>query len=234
MNKTIKDIIFIAALAVIILPFVFSDAAYQWYIGSNTAHPYLMAFAKFAILAIWGEMAGLRIKTGAYSYPGFGMAARMIVWGLFGIWIAFAMKVFAAGAPRVMDTLGLEGINDAMKGGFTYQKLIGAFSISFMLNTLFAPVFMTLHKITDSHIAEHKGSLKALITPIKMKENFVNLNWAVQWGFVFKKTIFLFWIPAHTITFLLPPVFQVLFAAALSIFLGLFLSIAAILGNKKA
>jgi hypothetical protein len=54
----------------------------------------------------------------------------------------------------------------------------------------------------------------------------------VQWGFVFKKTIPLFWFPAHTITFLLPAHLQVLFAAVLSIFLGIILSVAAVL-NKN-
>ena len=54
------------------------------------------------------------------------------------------------------------------------------------------------------------------------------LNWNVQWNFVFKKTIPFFWIPAHTITFILPGEFQVLFAALLGIALGLILSIAAL------
>ena len=54
-----------------------------------------------------------------------------------------------------------------------------------------------------------------------------NLNWKVQWGFVFKKTIPLFWFPAHTITFLLPGEMRVLFAALLGVLLGVILSIAA-------
>ncbi len=40
-----------------------------------------------------------------------------------------------------------------------------------------------------------------------------------------KKTIPLFWIPAHTITFLLPEEFRVLFAAVLSVMLGVLLSL---------
>jgi hypothetical protein len=43
---------------------------------------------------------------------------------------------------------------------------------------------------------------------------------------VFKKTIPLFWIPAHTITFLLDPDYQVLFAAFLGIMLGAILAVA--------
>jgi len=52
----------------------------------------------------------------------------------------------------------------------------------------------------------------------------------VMWNFIFKKTIPFFWIPAHTITFLLPAEFRVLFAAVLGIALGLILAI----GSQKA
>jgi hypothetical protein len=47
-----------------------------------------------------------------------------------------------------------------------------------------------------------------------------------MWGFVFKKTIPFFWIPAHTITFLLPPQYRVLYAALLSVVLGILLGVA--------
>lgn len=41
-----------------------------------------------------------------------------------------------------------------------------------------------------------------------------------------KKTIPLFWFPAHTITFLLPGTWQVLFAAVLGVALGVILALA--------
>jgi hypothetical protein len=50
----------------------------------------------------------------------------------------------------------------------------------------------------------------------------------VQWGFVFKKTIPLFWYPAHTLTFLLPAEYRILFAALLGIVLGVLLSVASL------
>jgi hypothetical protein len=93
------------------------------------------------------------------------------------------------------------------------------------MNTIFAPVCMTFHKITDAHIARCGGSVKALITPIPMAEMFANINWNAQWGFVFKKTIPFFWYPAHTITFLLPTEQRVLFAALLGIVLGVLLAV---------
>ena len=100
------------------------------------------------------------------------------------------------------------------------------------MNTLFAPVFMTLHKISDDHIAQTGGTLKGYFSPWHFGELFAALNWGVMWNFVFKKTIPLFWIPAHTITFLLPPDFRTLFAACLGIVLGVFMSLASMKSAK--
>ena len=158
-----------------------------------------------------------------------GVFPKMIVWGFLGMWIAIAMKTFAIGAPFMAQTLGLKGIVPAMIEPFSKEKILGAFIISIMMNTCFAPVFMTLHKITDTHILQYNGSMLALIRPLNIGKILATLNWSVQWNFVFKKTIPFFWIPAHTITFLLPAQYQVLFAAALSIVLGLILSIAALM-----
>lgn len=227
-----SDLLMGVVLVAIIAPFLLSSSLYEFYTTTNGAHPYLMAFTKFAILATIGDMMGLRIKSGAYSEPGFGVVPRAVVYGLLGVWIAAAMKCFAAGAPAMAESFGFEGVAAAMKGSFTAEKLLGAFCISVMMNTIFAPVFMTIHRVTDMHILKCDGSMKTFITPIPFKEYFTSLNWGVLWSFVFKKTIPLFWVPAHTITFLLPPQSQVLFAALLSVALGLILSIASVMSRK--
>jgi hypothetical protein len=91
---------------------------------------------------------------------------------------------------------------------------------------------MTLHKITDTHIIRNGGTIAGLFQPIKFGEIITNLDWKVQYNFIFKKTIPFFWIPAHTITFLLPVEFQVLFAALLGIALGVILSIGVLMSKK--
>ncbi|MDR2867963.1 MAG: hypothetical protein LBV46_00275, partial [Bacteroidales bacterium] len=121
-----------------------------------------------------------------------------------------------------------DGIAAAMSQPFSGMKLFGAFCISVMMNTAFAPVFMTLHKITDTHISNNGGKLGSLLKPIPVRNIITTMNWDVQWNFVFKKSIPLFWIPAHTITFILPQHIQVLFAAICGVALGLILSVAAI------
>lgn len=74
---------------------------------------------------------------------------------------------------------------------------------------------------------ETGGTLKGFFShKLKIQETMANkIDWNIQYGFVFKKTIPLFWYPAHTITFLLPGNYQVLFAAFLGVVLGLILSI---------
>lgn len=226
------DLLFAAAVVALLLPFALSDTLYSSYAAFNAAHPYVAAFVKFALLATAGEAIGLRIKTGHYNAPGFGLAPRAVVWGLLGVWIAAAFKVYGAGVPAFATSIGLPAMAEAMAGGLSWHKFAGALLISTALNTTFGPVFMTLHKVTDTHILANGGSLCALLRPIPVGGILAGINWQVQWGFVFKRTIPLFWIPAHTITFLLPSQLQVLFAALLGVALGVLLSLAAISGRK--
>jgi len=223
-----QDIFFIMGAVTLFAPFFIFPELFRWYEEVNRAHPYLLAFFKFAILATGGESLGLRLQKGRYNESGFGLFPRAVVWGILGIWIAAAMKLYAVGAPWFVEGLGIEGVVAAMLSGVSWLKLLGAFSISVWMNTTFAPVFMTCHKVTDAHILKNGGMLKALVTPIRFGALLGELNWRVQWNFVFKKTIPLFWIPAHTVTFLLPSEWQVLFAAFLGVVLGVLLSVAAL------
>ena len=172
-------------------------------------------------------MLGSRISTGEYLPKGFGMIPRMVVWGILGMGINMAMIIFSKGTPIFLEYLGLQGASTMFDGAMCWEKVLVALSVSVAMNSIFAPVFMTLHKITDTHIARYGCSVCALVHPIKMGEIISGLNWKVQWGFVFKKTIPLFWYPAHTITFLLPSELRVLFAAILGVVLGVLLAVAA-------
>lgn len=227
------DIIVIICVILVFLPFFISDAVYDFYINFNKNHGLIMSFIKFAILANFGEMLGLRIKKGVYNEKGFGIAPRVIVWGLIGVAIKVSFIIFTSGTIAFLDYVGMDDAALLYAGGFTAQKLLIAFCISAFLNLIFAPIFMTFHKITDTHILNNGGTLAGFFRPIKFGEILANLNWSVQWNFVFKKTIPFFWIPAHTITFLLPAEWQVLFAAILGVALGVLLSVASIMGNKE-
>lgn len=211
------------------LPFSLCEPLYAGYKSFNAAHAVLAGGIKFAILSTLGEIIALRIRTQSYDLKGFGVLPRMLVWFFLGAWIVMAMKIFGKGAPVLADyILNTDGkITAAMAGSLSWYKFIGAFFISLMQNTAFAPVFMTLHKITDTHIMQHGGTLSGFLKPIRMGEIMQGIDWKRQWSFVFKKTIPFFWIPAHTVTFMLPGEYQVLFAAFLGVVLGIILAFAA-------
>lgn len=221
-----NDLVFIIGVLVFFTPFFLSEAVFEFYKSFNKEHGMIMSFIKFGVLATLGESIGLRIKNGVYNEKGFGLLPRAIVWGVLGMGIKTAFVIFATGAPIFIEYMGIEGAVQAMKEPFSSIKLLNAFTISATMNFFFAPIFMTFHKVTDTHIIANGGSLKGFFTPIKFREIIMNLNWDVQYSFVFKKTIPLFWIPAHTITFLLPPEYQILMAAALGVVLGVLLAIA--------
>ena len=219
---------------IVIFVFLLILAAFLWvpgltaaYENLNQKHGLWMSFAKFALLSTFGECLALRIKTGNYNRKGFGILPRAIVWGFLGITIKMAFVIYAAGTPQLLMYLGWPEAVSALTGPFSVTALLTAFSISVAMNLTYAPVMMTIHKITDTHILENEGTIRGLFKPIALQRIFANLDWKTQWNFVFKKTIPFFWIPAHTITFLLPVDYQVLFAASLGIALGLILSLAA-------
>lgn len=221
------DYLLLFCVLLCFLPFFLSDAVYDAYKQFNASHGMVMSFIKFAILSTLGEVIGLRISTGSYHRPGFGILPRALVWGVLGLGINMAFIVFSNGVPAFASYLGVADTTGIMSGSFSLSKVLLAFAISVTMNSIFAPVFMTFHKVTDTHILATGGTLRGFFTPMHIGKILQNLNWKVQWGFVFKKTIPLFWFPAHTITFLLPGDMRVLFAALLGVVLGIFLAVAA-------
>ena len=232
-----QDWILILCVVIVLTPFFIpATGFFAWFTAATAAHPYIMAFFKFAILATLGEMLALRIRKGVYNEPGFGILPRMMVWGFLGMCIAMAMVIFKSGVPRFLETVGgcesgaLAAVFNAPT--LTWGKLGIAFAVSVLMNSIFAPVMMTFHKCTDIHITDNGGTVAGLLKPMKMREIFrEKINWDAQWNIVIKKTIPLFWFPMHTITFILPANLQVLFAALLGVALGLILALA---GGSKS
>ena len=223
-----QDIYFIAGLIALFLPFFLSETIYSFYTSFNKEHGLITAFIKFALLATFGEALGLRIREGIWNRKDFGLLPRAVVWGFLGITIKVAFVIFASGTPHFLEYIGVKDAGKIMSGNLNVYKILVAFSISLAMNLTYAPVMMTLHKITDIHIVKYKGKLSCFLKKIKFAENFKQINWDVQWHFIYKKTIPFFWIPAHTITFLLPAETQVLFAALLGIALGAILAFASL------
>ncbi len=235
----LSDILVVIAVAVILLPFFLFPSVYEEYHTLNSAHGYVMAFVKFAILATFGECIGLRIRTGRYYQPGFGLIQRALIWGFLGITLKMAFIIFGEGAPYMIKTMGVafpdpNPANILRSPEFSALKLLSAFAVGVTLNLFFAPVFMIFHRITDMHIIEHRGSIRGFFTPIRFGYQLTHLDWNSMWNFVLKKTVPFFWIPAQTLNFLLPEDWRVLVAAIYSIILGVLLSVASLIEEKRA
>jgi len=226
--KIRKDLLFFLGLSCFFLPFLLFKDLSDAYFQINREHGLPMSFIKFFFLATLGELIGLRIKTGRYYYKGFGLFPRAIVWGFLGISIYMAFAIFASGTPVLLEKMGFHNATGILQSELSWRKAAVSFSIATALNLFYAPVLMTFHKITDTHILENGGTLRGFLRPVDFARIFSSINWDVQWNFVFKRTIPMFWIPAQTITFLLPEEYRVLFAAFLGIVLGIILAVAAL------
>ncbi len=209
------DFLWLAALGVV-SSVMLVPASHQVFISATKAHPYVMGFVKFAILATMGELLAIRIGSGMWKMPP-GLIHRAAIWGLIGALIVLMFEVFASGVMAAIGK-GLLWSGDASTG-----KMWTAFWISSIINLAFAPVFMTAHRVTDTYIDIVCGEGKPF-GKVTLSEVVGRIDWQGLVSFVVCKTIPYFWIPAHTITFLLPPEYRVLMAAYLSIALGAILA----------
>ncbi|MDD3712972.1 MAG: hypothetical protein PHZ28_05735 [Candidatus Izemoplasmatales bacterium] len=216
-------LIFILFVGLLIVP-----GSRTFIADSSTQMPYLMGFVKTAILATYGEMIGSRIGSGDY-FKKTGLFYRFLVWGLLGMVFVLVFKIFDSGVKTAVSVSLLPDITNT---GFI-RNLYIAFLVSFFLNLIFAPTFMILHRITDTYLDLSQGKFGAILKT-DFKEVIKSIDWQNFFGFVVLKTIPLFWIPAHTITFLLPENYRILSAGFLSIALGLILTIAKLKKSKSS
>lgn len=227
-----KDIKFVLFLIFLFGPFFIFPSLFDFYMNFNIEHGLIMSFIKFAILATLGEVIGLRIKAGTYMQKGFGILPRAFVWGILGLSLKAAFDIFAAGTPVFLENMGMEDASLIITGDLTFKKVLVSFSISTAINLFYAPVLMTIHKITDIHIVNTGGSLRKFFSRMNVLSILKVIDWDTHWNFILKRTIPIFWIPAQTFTFLLPPEYRVLFAAFLGIVLGVLLAVASLKRNQ--
>ena len=177
----------------------------------SAEHPYLMGFAKFALLATAGELIAVRMAKGEWALPAL-IIPRFVIWGFIGIWITFMMGVYR--------TAVMNGVLPVFGNDFV-ERLLRAFYISVIMNTTFGPTFMAVHKCSDSYLELRASGIKSP----KLAQVMGSVDWTKFVSFTLFKTVPLFWIPAHTVTFLLPQEYQVMMAASLSVALGIILNL---------
>lgn len=205
------SLLILAAFAVILIV----PSSREVFKSLSAGHPYIMGFVKFGLLATVGEVLALTIRRRSPAMP-YYIGWRMLIWGLIGVAITFMMKTYSYGVAGLMENGLLPGAGESF-----WSRLLKAFYTAAVMNLTFGPTFMATHKCTDKYLElRHEGVRKP-----GLKGVVNGVDWHGFVSFTLFRTIPLFWIPAHTLTFLLPAEYQVIAAAALSIALGLILSL---------
>ena len=214
------DFVWGAAIAAIIALFAVPATA-KVVLDLTARHAYLMGFAKFAILATMGELLVIRLAKGRWTRPA-GLLARAFVWGVVGLLVVLMFALFNAGVQGAAAK-GLLIVGEGWMRTFLVALLTSA-----TMNLTFGPVFMAGHRISDAWIEEKFGKGRGAdgkLPRVGFWQAVEKVDWRRFLGFVVGKTIPLFWIPAHTICFLLPSEYRVIVAAFLSIALGVILTL---------
>jgi len=195
---------------VLLIMFLVIPVTHQAFFGFTDTYKLLGGFIKFFIFASIGDLISQRITQGNYAVK--GLFFKALVWGFIGVMIVLVFEIFSNGV-LFLQTQGLLP--------FAGNTFFFALFTSIFMNLIFAPTMMLFHRISD-HYIEHKLSASSH----KLQDTLVSLDMNKFITFVIFKTIPLFWIPAHTITFLLSETYRVLFASLLGVALGLILGFA--------
>jgi len=170
----------------------------NWYINIVTTHPILTAIVQFAILGTIGEIISRIIVQKSFKYP-FTLALtlwKMVVWSALAVCIKYA---FVGIDGFVKALLEHHYLPQALSSGVGF-----AFAKSALINIQFGLFLVIFHRVLDN-------------LAVKVK-NWKNLDKGML-------SLLWFWIPAHTVTFSLPRVYQIGLAALWSVVLGFILGI---------
>jgi len=202
-----SDVLFLLALAVITV-FLILPTTHRIFFGFTDDYYLLGGFIKFFLFATLGDVISHRIKEGDYLVR--GIVGKAFIWGIIGVVVVMVFMIFTTGVSYLHEE-GVLPLGDLV--------FFTAFTTSVLMNLLFAPTMMLFHRISDEVI-----ELKVTKGYVNLKSSIRRIDFPAFFGML-TRTIPFFWIPAHTITFLLPQAYRPFFAAVLGIMLGLFLNL---------
>ncbi len=208
-------ILFLTIIAVFLL--VYPPTSRPFFDFTNE-YALLGGFIKFFLFASFGDVLSQRIRKGNFAVT--GLFYKAIVWGFIGVVVVFVFRIFSGGVMLLQD----EGLLPFAGVTFAF-----AFFTSLFMNVIFGPTMMFFHRVTD-HYIERKVRMKHHT----LKETLNDIDYKGFVSFIVFKTIPLFWIPAHTITFMMREEYRVLFASFLGVMLGLILGLAKQSVKKEA
>jgi len=177
-----------------------------WYVDWVTNNVLLAAFVQFALLGTLGEVLGILASKRKPSGKIPSWVLKALVWGFLGIMIKYAFTGFK-GFLAVLVEKGLA------PAAFESVTALRAFGLSFITNAMFGPLLMATHRTTDNLIARRRGYEG-------ISRSFATLAW--------------FWLPAHTVTFMLPSELQIGLAALWSVALGVIMGFTGRPSTRKA
>ena len=171
------------------------------YIAIVTANPLLSAAVQFAVLGTFGELLSNAVVKKNLSLPcsPLKLVGKMAAWAVLGVFVKVCFVAMHGCAQALLEHGFLPPWSESGLGR--------AFTLSFLLQLFTGPQIMFFHRFEDNLIAG-KWSMEGITTALK------SLVW--------------FWLPAHTVTFMLDKPFQIGLAALFSLALGLILGYAKI------
>jgi len=166
----------------------------NWYIELVQAKPIITAMIQFALLGTFGDVISKWIISKKIFAP-FNLIT-MILKMVEWAFLAVCIKYAFIGFHGFIDSLTDYAFLPEL------NKVSYAFAISLSMNLQFGPFLVIAHRLLDNFIDGKKNW-------DNLDKGFYSLLW--------------FWIPAHTVTFILPKPFQIGLAALWSIVLGIIL-----------
>ena len=177
----------------------------------TTCHPFIMGFIKLFLLGTFGELLKFVIARRSLALD--RVLQRAIVWGVYGLWFTLAFPAFSFAVDGLVD-------NDLWPADIPLisPALWLAFSKSLWINLLgmYALGMFVSHEYVNHLIASGWRSWGFGAFAEQAQKQFI---------LAFLPRTLWFWIPAHTFTFAMPPVWRVFIAAILAVALGFFLSV---------
>jgi hypothetical protein len=164
------------------------------YIHLVTTHPILMAMLQFAILGTFGDMVSRWIIEKRFFMP-FKLPVLLFKMIEWAL-LAIFIKYAFTGFNGFVDELVRQ---DYLPGLNNFSR---AFAISSFMNLQFGLFLVLMHRLLDNLIDRRSNWQN-------IDKGFMSLLW--------------FWIPAHTVTFMLDKPFQIGLAAVWSVVLGIIL-----------
>ncbi|MEJ5306993.1 MAG: hypothetical protein WHT27_01670 [candidate division WOR-3 bacterium] len=159
-------------------------------------YPLISAFLQFAILGFLGEVISYSLRKRLKNIGNFfQIILKILGWGILGIIIKMG---FTGSKGSLKALIANNMLPNIIEGTFLY-----AFSLSVLTNLFFGPQMMLFHRLEENLIMG--------------KKDFKGIEFSLF-------SLIWFWIPAHTLTFLLPKDYQIGIAALWSIVLGIILS----------